>query len=315
MLEPDRRALAEAGERRDEQSLHAERGPVALRVLDQLVGLADPDGAAPALEPVVEQDAGDLAALAGAGAVAEKPSASKADGVLCIVTRGGDEVEGFIDRPRAGEELAMSLAGIDDAFELGVRQHAVSDEVRRQVRPIGRLGRRNRGHRRRLHEPRRMRLRAGNTDRLQSVFFIKRIREAGAVRGRPVDSLIGELHGLRFGERRTAGRTHREGADRSGNCRSRGIGNDDGRGERQARRDMLVHPGEQSRRVRSYSWRGRKDLRIGGGFLVDDGEPRLDRGAVLGIDGAIDSGGENDTAALLKPDESVAPGRIVRREV
>ena len=33
--EPDRRALAEAGERRDEQPLHAERGPVALRVLNQ----------------------------------------------------------------------------------------------------------------------------------------------------------------------------------------------------------------------------------------------------------------------------------------
>ena len=97
----------------------------------------------------------------------------------------------------------MSLAGIDDAFELGVRQHAVGDEVRRQMRPIGRLRRRNRGHRRRLHEPGRMRLRAGNTDRLQSVFFIKRIREARALRRRPVDSLIGELHRLRFGERRT----------------------------------------------------------------------------------------------------------------
>src|SRR6185437_1491978 len=128
-------------------------------------------------------------------------------------------------------------------------------------------------------------------------------------------SLIGERRGLRFGERRTARRAHREGADGSGNCRSRSIGNDDGRGERQARRNMLVHPGEQSRRVGSYSWRGRKDLRIGGGFLVNDGEPRVDRGAVLGIDGTVDSGGENDTAALLKPDESVAPGRIVRREV
>ena len=114
-----------------------------MRVLDQLVGLADPDRAAPALEPVVEQDAGDLAALAGAGAVAEKPSASKADSVLCVVTRGSDEVAGFIDRPCAGEEVRMSLAGIDDALKLGVRQPAAGDEVRRQVRPIGRLRRRN----------------------------------------------------------------------------------------------------------------------------------------------------------------------------
>src|ERR1700722_2694205 len=152
-----------------------------------------------------------------------------------------------------------------------------------------------------------MRLRTGDPDRLQSVFFIKRIREAGAVRQRPVVSLKGELHGLRFGRRRTAGRTHREGADRSRNSGSRGIGNDDGRGERQTRRDMLVHPGKQPCRVRSYSWRGRKVLRIGGAFFVNDGEPRLDRRAVLRIDGAIDSGGENDTAALLKPDESPAP--------
>ena len=69
----------------------------------------------------------------------------------------------------------MRLAGIDDAFELGVRQQAVGDNVRRQMRPIGRLGRRDRGHRRGLDELGRMRLRAGNTDRLQAIFFIERI--------------------------------------------------------------------------------------------------------------------------------------------
>ena len=103
-----------------------------------LSDLRDPDRAAAALQPVVEQDAGDLAALAGAGAVAEKPAAAEADGVLGVVARGGDEVEGLVDRPGAGEEAGMRLAGIDDAFELGVRQQAVGDEVRRQVRPIGR---------------------------------------------------------------------------------------------------------------------------------------------------------------------------------
>ncbi len=40
LLQPDRRALAEAGERRDQQPLLPERRPVALRILDQLVGLA-----------------------------------------------------------------------------------------------------------------------------------------------------------------------------------------------------------------------------------------------------------------------------------
>jgi hypothetical protein len=120
LAKPDGCALTEAGERRHEEPLHPQRGPVALRVLDQLVGLADPDGAPPALQPVVEQDASDLAALAGAGAVPEKPTAAKADGVLRVVPRGGDQVEGLIDHPRPGKEIGMGLAGVDDAFELRV---------------------------------------------------------------------------------------------------------------------------------------------------------------------------------------------------
>ena len=70
-LEGDRRALAEARKRHDVGAVAADRRPVALRVLDQLVGFGDPDSAAAALEPVVENDRRDLAALAGAGAVAE----------------------------------------------------------------------------------------------------------------------------------------------------------------------------------------------------------------------------------------------------
>ena len=97
--------------------------------------------------------------------------------------RGGDEIEGLVDRPGAGEIVGMGLAGIDDAFELGVREQAVGDDVRRQMRPIGRLGRRDRGHGGRLHELGRMRLRAGNTDRLQRVFLIERIGDPAAFRG------------------------------------------------------------------------------------------------------------------------------------
>ena len=40
-------------------------------------------------KPVIEQDARDLAALARAGAVAQKPAASKADGIGSVVARGG----------------------------------------------------------------------------------------------------------------------------------------------------------------------------------------------------------------------------------
>ena len=137
-VEADRRALRKAGQRRDEQPLLAERRPVALGILDQLVGLRDPDGAAAALEPVVEQDAGDLAALAGAGAVAEHPAAPEADGALGAVGRGRDRVEGLVHVPCAREEAGMRLARIDHAFELGVGQKPVGDDGRRQMRPVGR---------------------------------------------------------------------------------------------------------------------------------------------------------------------------------
>ena len=131
-LQPDRRALAEARQRRDQQALLAERRPVALGVLDQLVGFRHPDRAAAALQPIVEQDAGDLAALAGAGAVAQEPAAAEADGVLSVVGRGRDDVEGLVHRPRSGEVAGMGLAGIDDALELGVGQQAVGDDVGRR---------------------------------------------------------------------------------------------------------------------------------------------------------------------------------------
>ena len=84
MLEPDRRSLAEPRERCDEEAFLSECRPVALRVLDELVGFADPDRAASPLQPVVENDARHLAALAGAGAVAEHPAAAEADGILGI---------------------------------------------------------------------------------------------------------------------------------------------------------------------------------------------------------------------------------------
>src|SRR3546814_8385736 len=74
-------ALSVLRERDDVALGAAERGPVAHRVLDQLVGLGDPERPAAALEPVVEDDAGDLAALARPGAVAQEPTAPEAQGV------------------------------------------------------------------------------------------------------------------------------------------------------------------------------------------------------------------------------------------
>ncbi len=114
------RPQPEAGERRDQQPLLPERRPVTLGVVKQFVRLRHPDCTAAAFEPVVEDDARDLAALAGAGAVAEKPAAPETHGVLGLIGRGRDDIEGLVDIPRSGEETRMGLAGIDDAFELRV---------------------------------------------------------------------------------------------------------------------------------------------------------------------------------------------------
>src|SRR6202035_6133781 len=90
LVERDRGALAEARKRHDVGAIAADRRPVALGVYDQLVGLRDPQRALAALEPVVEDDAGGLAALAGTGAVTEKPAAPEADRVRGIDGRGRD---------------------------------------------------------------------------------------------------------------------------------------------------------------------------------------------------------------------------------
>ncbi len=168
-------------------------------VLEQLVGLRDPDRLAPALQPVVEDDAGRLATLAGAGAVAQHEASAKADGVRRIVAGGGDEIEGLVHGPGAGEIVAMRLAGIDHRLELGVGKERVADEIDRQARPIARLGRRDRGHRGGLHQLGGMGLGAGNPDRLEPVFLIDRIAEERAFGRRPVDRLIGEIDRLRIG--------------------------------------------------------------------------------------------------------------------
>ena len=49
------------------------------------------------------------------------------------------------------------------------------------------------------------------------------------------------------------------------------------------------------------------------GILVDHGQARLDGGAVLGVDRAVDGGREDDAPAFLQGDEGVAPGGIVGR--
>ena len=71
-----------------------------------------------------------MPALARAGAIAQEPASAKADGIFGVIGCGGDDVESLVNGPRSCEEAGMGLAGLDDAFELGVGQQAVRDEVR-----------------------------------------------------------------------------------------------------------------------------------------------------------------------------------------
>jgi hypothetical protein len=99
LAQADRRTLAKTSKRYDEQTLLPERRPVALGVLDELVGFRDPDGATAALEPVVKQDAGDLAAFTGARAITQEPAASEADGIFSVIRRRRHHIEGVVDGP------------------------------------------------------------------------------------------------------------------------------------------------------------------------------------------------------------------------
>ena len=110
--------------RNDLELFLAQRRPVALRVLDQLVGFGDPQRLAATLQPIVQNDASDLAALAGPGAIAKIKASAKAHRILGGVRRGGDAVKSLVDEEGAGEMTAVRVAGVDDALELRVGQRS-----------------------------------------------------------------------------------------------------------------------------------------------------------------------------------------------
>ena len=84
----------------------------------------------------------------------------------------------------------MGFARIDHRFQLGIGQQPLFDQTRRQMWAVARLGRCDRGHRRRLHQAGGMRLGTGDADRLERVGLIERVGEF-AVAGRlPIDQLV-----------------------------------------------------------------------------------------------------------------------------
>ena len=85
--------------------------------------------------------------------------------------------------------------------------------------PVGGAGRGDRGHRRRLHQLGRVRLRLGEMDRLQRIAFVEASAEVR--RGRPVAGFIAELGSIRhwsgaFGERKLGRRRFRARAEADG---------------------------------------------------------------------------------------------------
>src|SRR3546814_16394758 len=84
------------------------------------VRTAHPDRAAATFEPVVEDDARDLPALAGARAIAEEPAAPEPEGGVGLIGRRLDDVPGRIEVPRTGEMAAMGLARENKGYELEI---------------------------------------------------------------------------------------------------------------------------------------------------------------------------------------------------
>ena len=114
--------------------------------------------------------------------------------VVAVIERGFDLVPGRIDGPAAGEVVGMGFARIDHRFQLGVGQQPLCDEASGQMWAVARLGRRDRGHRRGLHQSRRMWLSASDADRLERVGLIERFGELAARRRTPVDHTIVHRH-------------------------------------------------------------------------------------------------------------------------
>ena len=139
----------------------AEGGPVAAGVLQQLVGLGQPQGSLPAAQPIVQHHGGDLAALARAGAVAEHPAPAEPHrgGKQLALGRDGGRIAGILVRAATqhglaaradavgrGKMLCMGGAGQRDAFELGVGKQTFGHHAFWQQGPVGRRGMRHRGH-------------------------------------------------------------------------------------------------------------------------------------------------------------------------
>src|SRR3546814_17286412 len=92
----------------------AERGPVTPCILQKRFILRDPDVAAPALQPIVEDASRDLTPLPRTGAVSQEVALAIGAALLCLL-----KTDPFLaGREPAGGELGPGMDGIDAGFEL-----------------------------------------------------------------------------------------------------------------------------------------------------------------------------------------------------
>src|SRR3546814_7530737 len=100
-----------------------------------------------------------LPSLARARSITQEPTAAELNGASLSLRRRGGDIERLVNGPRAREEAGMRLACIDHRFELSIGKDTERGQVRWEMRPIRRFGRRDRCHCRRLDQRRGMRAR------------------------------------------------------------------------------------------------------------------------------------------------------------
>ena len=129
LLEPDRRALAEARQRRDSRrsmpSADQSRWASSISLSD-LRSTRRGGGPCSQLSRMMPATWRPLPAPV--PSPKNQPRRNRT-AFVGIVGCGGDDIEGLVHRPGPGEMAAMRLAGIDDALELGVGQKALAEDA------------------------------------------------------------------------------------------------------------------------------------------------------------------------------------------
>ena len=254
-----------------------------------------------ALGQVVGDDAGDLSALATSSAVTEEEALTERHGARVIVLDQHHLVRRRASDPQARQDLGMRLSGIDHRFHLGVRDQALASDRLRQLRPVGRRRRRDRGHGSGFHERGGVGLHLREGDAAEGVGLVEADVMALA---RPGLGLIDDRRrGVQEGQAVGGGgqRPGPRGKDRhfGQDAELAGLG-------RRAGLDARRRPGRVGQ---GFSRDHRLHRRVAGA-AIDHEQAGLDRGPVLGV-GAGREGQTQDNPAPLG--QATLGGRVLKQ--